>query len=174
MELALLVIVLVFGLLLIPFGLPGLWLMVGATLVFSYLAPAGRGPGVMTLIAITLLALVAEVIEFVLGGRYARKYGGSRRAGWGAILGGLVGAVVGVPVPLIGSMIGAFIGAFAGALIAELTHGTAVGTATRVAKGALIGRAVAVAVKVALGLVLIVWVVFASLLSAPAETPQLP
>jgi uncharacterized protein YqgC (DUF456 family) len=174
MELVLLVIVLLIGLLLIPFGLPGLWLMVGAALVFSYLVPAGRAPGVTTLIVITLLALAAEVIEFVLGGRYARKYGGSRRAGWGAILGGLVGAVVGVPVPLIGSMIGAFIGAFAGALIAELSYGTTMGAASRVAKGALIGRAVAVAVKVAIGVVLIVWIVFALIWSTPAEAPRLP
>jgi uncharacterized protein YqgC (DUF456 family) len=163
MEVIVLVVVMLLGLLLIPLGLPGLWLMVGAALVFSYLAPAGRQLGVATLAGIAILALIAEIIEFMLGGRYARKYGGSRRAEWGAIIGGLVGAFVGVPVPLIGSMIGAFVGSFVGALGAELSRGSEVGPATRAAKGALIGRAVAVAVKVGIGLVLIVWVVFASL-----------
>jgi len=163
MEVTLLALALLAGLFLIPFGLPGLWIMVGAALLFSYLAPTGAQLGLTTIIGITLLALIAEIIEFVLGGRYARKYGGSRRAGWGAIIGGLVGAVIGVPIPLVGSMVGAFLGSFAGALVAELTRGTAVGPATRVAKGALIGRVVAVAGKVAIGMVLIVWVVFAAL-----------
>ena len=163
MEVTLLALALLAGLILIPFGLPGLWIMVGAALLFSSVASTGAQLGLTTIIGITLLALIAEMIEFVLGGRYARKYGGSRRAGWGAIIGGLVGAVIGVPIPLVGSMIGAFLGSFAGALAAELTRGTAVGPATRVAKGALIGRVVAVAVKVAIGMVLIVWVVFAAL-----------
>ncbi len=173
MELTLLVVALFIGLLLIPIGLPGLWLMVGATLVFSYLAPSGPRLGLITIVGIAVLALVAEIIEFSLGGRFARKYGGSRRAGWGAIIGGLVGAIIGVPIFLVGSMIGAFIGAFAGALLAELTRGTAVGAATRVAKGALIGRAVAVAMKVAIGVVLMVWVVSVLLLSGPSGSPVL-
>jgi uncharacterized protein YqgC (DUF456 family) len=171
MDIVLLALALVVGLLLIPLGLPGLWVMVGAALVFSYVAPAGSRLGLTTILGIALLALIAEVIEFVLGGRYARKYGGSRRAGWGAIIGGVVGALIGVPVPIIGSMIGAFLGSFAGALVAELTRGTAVGPATRVAKGALIGRAVAVAVKAAIGLVLIVWVISALLLWGPSGVP---
>jgi len=155
MELTLLAVALVLGLILIPFGLPGLWLMVGAALLYSYAEP--ERVGIVTILGITGLAVVAEVIEFTLAGRYAKKYGGSRRAGWGAILGGIVGAFVGVPIPIIGSMIGAFVGAFAGALVAELTRGTAATAATRVATGALIGRVAAVAMKVAVGLVLAVW-----------------
>lgn len=156
MEIALLFGALVAGLLLIPFGLPGLWLMVGAALLYSYAAPDRLG--IVTILGLTLLAGVAEVFEFVLAGRYARKYGGSKRAGWGAILGGMVGAIIGVPLPVVGSMIGAFVGAFAGALVAELTVSTDKRAATRVATGALIGRIVSVAMKVAVGLVLMVWV----------------
>ncbi|MBC7790676.1 MAG: DUF456 domain-containing protein [Anaerolineae bacterium] len=163
MEIALLLCALVAGLLLIPFGLPGLWLMVGAALLYSYAAP--NRLGIVTILGLTVLALVAEVLEFVLAGRYARKFGGSKRAGWGAIVGGIVGAVVGVPLPVVGSMIGAFVGAFAGAFVAELTIGTNRKAATRVATGALIGRIVSVAMKVAVGLVLIVWVAGALLLS---------
>ena len=158
MEL-LLVAGLLIGLLLIPFGLPGLWLMLGAALVYSYAAP--QRLGLATLIVIGVLAAIAEALEFMLSGRYARKYGGSRRAGWGAIVGGLVGAIVGVPVPVVGSMIGAFVGAFAGALLAELTRGAAMGAAARVATGALLGRIAAVAMKVGVGMLIIVWVAFA-------------
>jgi uncharacterized protein YqgC (DUF456 family) len=166
MELVLLYLALAAGLLLIPLGLPGLWLMVGATLIYSYAAPARIG--LWTVLIIAVLALVAEVIEFMLGGRYARKYGGSRRAGWGAIIGGLVGAFAGVPVPVVGPMIGAFLGSFAGAFLLELTRGTRVHGATRVATGALVGRVVAVAMKVGLGLVLVV-IVSAALLWGAAR-----
>src|ERR671930_1928718 len=114
----LLALALLFGLAMIPFGLPGLWVMAGAVLVYSYLGPPSA-IGIATLIAVVVLALVGELLEFALAGRYARKYGGSRRAGWGAILGGIIGAIVGVPIFLIGSMIGAFLGAFVGAWVAE-------------------------------------------------------
>jgi len=158
MEELLLAIALVVGLLLIPLGLPGLWLMVGSALLYSYAKPT---ISIWTIGALTVLALIAELIEFALSARYTRKYGGSRRAGWGAIIGGVVGAFVWTPLPVIGPMIGAFAGAFVGAWVAEMTRGTEVGGATRVATGALIGRIVAVAMKVGIGLVLAVWILLA-------------
>lgn len=156
----LLFIALIAGLLMIPFGLPGLWVMVGAALVYSYVGPAGA-IGAWTVVAVAVLAGVGELLEFLLAGRYARRYGGSRRAGWGAIIGSIVGAVMGVPVPLVGSLIGAFVGAFAGAWVAELTRRTEIRAATRVATGALLGRLVAVAVKAGIGCAILVWVAFA-------------
>jgi hypothetical protein len=156
-EELLLMLALFVGLVLIPFGLPGLWVMVGAALLYSWAAPDRLG--VITLLGLTALAVVAEVLEFLTAGRYARKYGGSKRAAWGAIAGGIAGAIIGVPVPIIGSVIGAFVGSFAGALAAEMTLGGRIGDATRVAKGALIGRAVATALKVAIGVALLAWVV---------------
>lgn len=157
MEELLLMLALFVGLLLIPFGLPGLWVMVGAALLYSWAAPDRLG--VITLLGLTALAVVAEVLEFLTAGRYARKYGGSKRAAWGAIAGGIAGAIIGVPVPIIGSVIGAFAGSFAGAMAAEMTLGGRIGDATRVAKGALIGRAVATALKVAIGVALLAWVI---------------
>lgn len=164
MEELLLVVVLVGGLMLIPFGLPGLWVMVGAALVYSWMVP-GR-IGVPTLLVVTAMAVVAEVLEFLSAGRYARKYGGSRRAGWGAIIGGIAGAIIGVPIPIIGSVIGAFAGSFLGALLAERSLGTTMNDATRVAKGALIGRAVATALKVAIGVALLAWVLLVLVLGS--------
>ncbi len=125
MALLLLFVALIAGLLLIPFGLPGLWVMVGAVLLYSYVGPAGA-IGAWTVVAVALLAGLGELLEFLLAGKYARRYGGSRRAGWGAITGSIVGAIMGVPVPLVGSLIGAFVGAFAGAWLAEMTRRTPV------------------------------------------------
>jgi uncharacterized protein YqgC (DUF456 family) len=161
-ELFILGLVLVASLFLIPLGLPGIWVIAGAALVYNYLVGAER-VGTVTVVGVFLLAVAAEVIEFVLGGRFARRYGGSRRAGWGAIIGGIIGAIVGVPVPIVGPMLGAFAGSFLGALAFEYSRrGAGGGHATRVATGALLGRVAAVAVKSAIGCVMVAWVLLAA------------
>jgi len=98
-----------------------------------------------------------------LGFGLAQRYGGSKRAGWGALIDGLVGAIVGVPVPIIGSVIGGFIGAFAGATLFEYTRSQAAGSAMRAGWGALLGRVAATAAKMTLGIVIAVVAVFAVL-----------
>lgn len=163
LALMLLFAALILALLLVPLGLPGLWVMLGVTFVYWLAVPAGS-VGVFTLAVVGTLVVIAEVLEFVVAGRYARRYGGSKRAAWGAIVGGLVGAVVGVPLPVIGSMIGAFAGAFLGALGAELTVPRATrGEPVQVAKGALLGRVVAAALKVGVGVAILVLVGAAAL-----------
>ncbi len=162
MELILLCAVVVLSLILIVFGLPGLWIMIASAVCYRILVPE-QPISWVTIAGITILAVVAEIFEFTLTGKYARKYGGSRRAGWGAIIGGFIGAIVGIPVPIIGSVIGAFAGSFVGAFIAELSGGKAgAGDATRVATGALIGRAVATALKVGIGCTIAAWILVAA------------
>ena len=150
------------GLALVALGLPGLWLMVLAVAAYGGLTDFQR-IGAATILVVVGLAIVGEVIEAWLGFGLARRYGGSKRAGWGALLGGLVGAVVGVPVPVIGSVIGAFIGSFAGAVLFEYSHSRAAGTAVRAGWGALLGRAAATAAKIAIGLVIAVVALFAAI-----------
>ncbi|HEY1951493.1 MAG TPA: DUF456 domain-containing protein [Gemmatimonadaceae bacterium] len=162
MALLILACVILLSLVLIVLGLPGLWIMVASAVTYNLVVPGNR-IGWVSLIIVAVLALMAEILEFSLTGKYARKYGGSRRAGWGAILGGIVGAMVGIPVPIIGSVIGAFIGSFLGALIAEFTGGSSAGDATRVAKGALIGRVVSTALKIGIGFTIGVWIFIAAM-----------
>lgn len=149
-------------LLMVPLGLPGLWLMLGAALLYDWLVPAAT-IGWFALGTAVALTVLAEVLEWTLSARYTRKYGGSRRAGWGAILGGLVGAFLGVPVPVIGSVIGAFAGAFVGALVMEYSRREATTeTATRVATGALLGRVAATAAKTGLACAVAAILLFAA------------
>jgi uncharacterized protein YqgC (DUF456 family) len=157
----LLAAILLVSLFIIPIGLPGTWVMLAAGVGYSLLVPDSIGW--ITLVGVTVIAVIAEIFEFTLAGQYARKYGGSRRASWGAIIGGTVGAIVGVPVPVIGSIIGAFAGAFVGALIFEYSGGSGAEVSTRVAWGALIGRAVASAMKVGAGIAIAVWLLFAAI-----------
>jgi uncharacterized protein YqgC (DUF456 family) len=115
---------------LIPFGPPGLWMLLG----FAVLVELGDTwvvpPPDETTFGWGLLALcgglgvVGEVVEAGAGAAGTRMGGGTRRGMWGAILGGILGAVVFtvlLPLPLVGTLVGALLGTFAGALVAETT-----------------------------------------------------
>ena len=162
MEVLILVAVLLLSLVMIPFGMPGTLVMFGAALCYKLLVPQG-GIGWLTVGIVGVMMAIAELLEWSLSARFARRYGGSRRASWGAVIGGMVGAFAGVPIPIVGSIVGAFAGAFVGALVFEMSAGSGGGTATKVAWGALIGRVVAAAIKVAIGLVMAVWIVIAAI-----------
>src|SRR2546425_5625135 len=109
----LLVVISTAGLVLIALGLPGIWLIVAAVVGGGALT-GFHVIGWGTIAIAVALALLGELFELWFGFGLARRYGGSKRAGWGALIGGLVGAVVGVPVPIIGSVIGGFGGAVPG------------------------------------------------------------
>jgi uncharacterized protein YqgC (DUF456 family) len=152
----------VVGLFLIPLGLPGLWVMVGGILAYGWLTDF-RSIGVAAIAIVLGIAFLGEIIESWLGFRFAKRYGGSGRSGWGALIGGLVGAVIGVPIPVIGSVIGAFLGSFIGAALFEYSASRQLGVAGRAGWGAVVGRAAAAAAKVALGVVIAVIGLFAAL-----------
>jgi len=161
MSVLILVVLMLLGLVMIPFGLPGTWIIAAAALGYQLLVPGSIS--IWTIVAVVVLALIGELLEFSLSAKYTKKYGGSRRASWGAIIGGMIGAFMGVPVPIVGSVIGAFVGAFVGAFIGEFSRAGQGGTATRVATGALIGRAIAAAMKIGIGIAMAAWVLFAAI-----------
>ncbi len=150
------------GLVLVPLGLPGLWVMVAGIIGYGWLTDF-RSVGVTTIAIVLVLALVGEIVETWLGFRLARRYGASPRAGWRALVGGIVGALVGAPVPIVGSVIAGFVGSFAGAALFEYSRSWAAGTAVRAGWGAVLGRAAAAAAKIALGVAIAVVGIFAAL-----------
>src|SRR3989442_8952594 len=108
----------IFGLLLVPLGLPGLWVMVAGIVGYGWLTDF-RSVGVATIGVALGLAFLGEIIEWWLGFRFARRYGGSPRSAWGALVGGVVGATMGGPVPIIRGVICALLCLFAGAVVFE-------------------------------------------------------
>jgi uncharacterized protein len=155
----------IIGLLLIPFGLPGLWVILLGILGYGYLTDFQTLPVWFMGLAIALCFL-GEVLESWIGFRFAKRYGGSSRAGWGALVGGLIGAIVGVPIPVIGSVIGGFAGAFLGAALFEYSRARQSGVAAKAGWGAVLGRAAAAAIKMGLGIVMVVWAMFLALSSS--------
>ncbi|MCW5893162.1 MAG: DUF456 domain-containing protein [bacterium] len=146
----------VLGLLLIPLGLPGIWLQVAAC-AGVVLASDGVRLGWGWVATFAGLAVVGEVVEFLLGQWGARRFGGSHAAGWGALVGGIVGAFVGgIPIPVLGAVVMSFVDTFAGAIAGEMwarRHGA---PDLRIGVGAVLGRAVGVATKLALALVILI------------------
>jgi uncharacterized protein YqgC (DUF456 family) len=154
-PLALMIVAFIAGLVLIPFGLPGLWLIILALVGYAALGSFEQ-IGWMTIAAVVVLGVVAEATEAWLGFRFAKRYGGSNRAGWGAFLGGLVGAVVGTPLPVIGNIVGAFVGSYLGAIILARSPDTDIRVTLGAGWGAVLGRASGAAVKIAIALAIAV------------------
>jgi uncharacterized protein len=136
----------------IPLGLPGLWIMIGVAAVGAILGDVE----LLTLLLCVIIAVVAELIEFVLVRKVTGRYGGSRKAFWGALVGGFVGILIGIPVPIIGSVIAGFVGTFVGAALVTYAETKQLGSAHRVGWGAVLGRGLTAAAKTAAGLAILV------------------
>lgn len=140
------------SLLVIPFGMPGLWLMVAVVLGLVLLGKVGWTVGLLAAGA----ALLVEIAEFWILKRFGAAWGGSAKAFWGAVLGGMAGLFVGVPVPFVGPVVAAFAGTFLGALVVTYFETRSLRHSARVGWGVVLARTAAVALKVGAGLGLIV------------------
>lgn len=140
------------ALLLVPLGLPGVWVMV---LILLGMAVAGEVAW-LTWGVLAGVGLVAELVEWAAVAWMGRRYGGSSRAFWGAVAGGLVGALVGAPVPVVGTLLAGVAGTFLGAAVVTLRETRSLETASKVGWGTALARTVAVGVKTAVGIVVLV------------------
>ena len=146
------IVIMVLGLLSIPLGLPGLWVMIA---VLAVGAIAGE-VGVLVLAACIAIAVAGELIEYAIVGRMNREYGGSRKSFWGALVGGFAGIFIGLPVPVLGSVLAGMLGAFAGAALVTFAETRELRAAHRVGWGVVLGRAFSAVAKTAAGLVILV------------------
>jgi len=96
--------------------------------------------GVMPLVWIAVLAILAQVVDFVAGAVGARMGGAGRAGFWGGVLGSLIGLIW---FPPIGFLLGALVGAVA----AEVVAGRSLPDAWRAGLGAFVGTIGGVAAK---------------------------
>lgn len=153
MLIALGIAVMALSLFLIPLGLPGHWIMIGVLGVAAYFGELGLA----TLLPMLALAVGAECAEWIVVKRLSRRYGGSRRAFWGAMVGGLAGALlIGAPVPLVGPVLAGLLGAAVGGAGVTLWETRRLGSAARVGWGVALGWGLAAALKTAFGVAILV------------------
>lgn len=150
---------LLLGLLAIPIGIGGNFIVLALALIVA-LVTHFTAIGWAALAIMGGAVLVGEILETLLGALMARRFGASRWGMIGAIVGGLLGAVVGTAIlPVIGSLIGSFVGSAAGAIGAELLSGRGRSEGLRAGWGAFLGKGLATALKMAIGVGMAVHIV---------------
>jgi uncharacterized protein YqgC (DUF456 family) len=152
----LLTVALLAGLVAVPFGFPGTFIILAAAFLYAL----GTGFSVITWTTLGVLlaaALLAEGAEALAGLAGARKYGSGRLGIVASIVGGIAGAVLGAPLFFgLGAVPGAMVGAFAGAVLAEFARGRSSREALRAGWGTFLGRLAGTVVKGALAVAMTV------------------
>jgi uncharacterized protein YqgC (DUF456 family) len=123
-------------------GLPGAWLMILLAVGVEAFGPDLQLFGKTVLWTAVALALLGEVLEFLLGAAGSARAGGSLRAAALSVLGGIVGGILGtaVPLPVLGTLFGACAGAFVGSLIGDFWAGRTWFQTLRAGRAAAVGR----------------------------------
>ena len=132
-------VILVGSIFLIPFNLPGTFIIVFTTLGYQLI---DKVPGVQWAVILILLVIAVglELFEYFVTVWSSKKYGGSNYGTAGAVAGSILGAIFGTSIlPLIGSILGAFLGGFLGAYVLEYFQNRDRDRAFSVGKGAFIG-----------------------------------
>jgi hypothetical protein len=134
-------LILVLGIVVIPLGLPGTFVIFADALIYG-LITGFRGPMTWPILLILLgLAAISELAEFLLGTFTTVKFGASRWGVLGTLIGGILGAASGSALfPVVGTVLGVLVGAFVGAFILEMIHRSDQSLAARAGTGAFVGR----------------------------------
>jgi uncharacterized protein YqgC (DUF456 family) len=162
---ALLVIGMTFGIVSIPFGLPGALIVFLCALIYAI---ATHFIGWPLLIVLGILTLIAETADNWLSALGAKRYGASTKAIWLSFLGGLLGAVIlGAPLTFIAGPLGPIVGGFAGAfaIVAayEYRQRKNLREALRAGFGTFLGRMAGMVLKAVIAVAMFIAVIFAIL-----------
>jgi uncharacterized protein YqgC (DUF456 family) len=131
--------------LLLP-GIPGMPLVLAGIVVAAWADDFAR-IGFPTLAAVTVLAVIGMILDYMAGVLGARRWGASR---WGFV-GALVGLVAGLPLGLAGLVIGPA----AGAVVFEYARDRDIHRAARAGVGVLVGFVLGTAFKYAVAMTMI-------------------
>jgi len=139
-------------------GLGGSFIVLGLAVVHALIT--GFAPLTWQWLLILLgMALLGELIEFVIGTFYVAQKGATKLGVFAAFAGGLIGAFLGNNLfPVLGAVIGSFAGAFTGAVLGEYHQNQQLEPSLRVGGHAFLGRILATVVKhvIALAMVFVI------------------
>ena len=145
----------------IMLNLPGTWLMILFAVILEWWKP-GLYMFSWTVLFVALgLAVLGEVLEFIMGAAGSRYAGGTKRGAVMAIVGAFVGGILGIalPVPIVGTLIGACIGAFVGSIAGDVWAGQPLSLSIEAGQGAAVGRFWGTIMKLSIGV--LIWILLA-------------
>ncbi len=128
---------------------PGLSIIIAGVLLFAFITKFAE-ISVVTVVILTIIALLASLIDFYAGAIGAKAAGGGKYAAIGATLGAIIGFII-----LFGP-IGLLVGGFSGALLGALLEGRNTGQAHYIALVSLVGTIGASATQFVVGIIIIV------------------
>ena len=136
-------------------GLPGTWVLVAGAFLLRWL----KGPGYidMPIVGVLfLMAVLAEVLEFLAAVRGANAGPPVKGASVAAIFGAIAGGLAGAPVLFgLGAIPGMAAGAWLAVFAVALAGGAGFGHAARTALGAMAGRIRGTALKMAVAVTMV-------------------
>lgn len=121
-------------------NLPGIPVMFGGMLLAAWVGHFEAIP-LWVIVLLGVLATFSIVFDFVAGSFGAKRYGASKAAVWGALIGTIVGLFFSIP--------GIILGPFVGAVIGQLISGSPIEHAAKVGVGTWIGLLIGTAIKLA-------------------------
>ncbi len=129
--------------------IPGTVLILCGAVFHRLMLGPEHGAGWVTLVALTVLMLLSQALDFLSGSLGAKYFGATRWGAIGAIIGGVVGIFFGI--------LGLLVGPLAGALLGELLGGRGILPATRSTWGTLLGTGAGLLAKVLIALIMLGW-----------------
>ena len=139
------------GLLLTPFGWPGVWIQLASLGLYAWRTDFQLF-GVVPLGLLFAASLTAELLEgTIAGGRIDAAT--RRRAGFAGLAGGGAGAALGLVLPLVGTLFGTVVGALLGTLLTGFRS-----QQERIGCAALLWQVVAMGIRTSAGVVVAVFI----------------
>jgi uncharacterized protein YqgC (DUF456 family) len=148
------------GLILSCLSISGTWVIVLASILAAVVSPAPF-PGLITILVFIGLAAAIELLEWFAGMYGVTRRGGSKLAGFMALVGGILGIFAGsiIPIPIVGSLIGMTFCSFALVYVVERHRLQQDAQAAHIAMGSVMARVFMIMVKVSVTLGMIVWLI---------------
>ena len=151
----------------VPFALPGNWLMLIATTLFAWIFAEHNIFSFYTLLILLFLAIIGEIFEFLGGAGGAKKSGARILSSIAAILGAIIGSIVGtfmIPIPVLGTVLGSCLGAGLAAWTMEIITGPTKNH-IKIAKAAALGQLIGTTSKSIVAIIIWLTITLAAIIN---------
>jgi uncharacterized protein len=150
------ILVIFLGLFSTLFGLPGTIVIVASAIVYAIFT-GFHAIGIKIMIALIVLSVLAESLEFLMGMVGAKRFSLTRPGAIAAVVGGTAGCFIMTPLLMgLGTLTGALFGSFAGLSCVELVRERSLTPSARATVGALWGGMAGSMVKCFFALVMVI------------------